>query len=434
MAGVTTTVNAHRLIFALLAAMLGLQNAAPVGATVGVHPFHRTWQRTDQPVSDLAVDRTWMWGPLEDGYFTIEPYRESPGGERDVVYFDKSRMEISRPEAIDDGVWYVTNGLLVVELVSGRMQTGDAQFVDRRPADVNIAGDPGQRPAYADIDRWGLRDGPARAAGAIISERIDDGGEVYPDATLVQHNVTAAERVTVSGIDHTVASPFWQFMNSRDSVYSDGQLVTDELFASSFYATGLPITEAWWSRIAVGGRTRDVLWQCFERRCLTYTPDNPTGWQVEAGNVGLHYYQWRYDSPRPEPERMTVTFRLFHDGAQFATTVTHEVFFGDVAVGSWTTTDMNGAAVSRGTLDADHSLTGIDALITQQWPFSGTGDLTFDYGIGLGGLSGSGTLSYTAHTASGVVTGTVAFDAQADSPDVWDVTLEEVPPILFGGE
>ena len=34
--------------------------------------------------------------------------------------------------------------------------------------------------------------------------------------------------------------------------------------------------------------------QCFERRCLTYTPANPAGWQVEAGNVGQHYYQWRY--------------------------------------------------------------------------------------------------------------------------------------------
>ncbi len=34
--------------------------------------------------------------------------------------------------------------------------------------------------------------------------------------------------------------------------------------------------------------------QCFERRCLTYTPSNATGWQVEAGNVGRHYYTWRY--------------------------------------------------------------------------------------------------------------------------------------------
>ncbi|MEZ4520625.1 MAG: hypothetical protein R3A46_03120 [Thermomicrobiales bacterium] len=36
--------------------------------------------------------------------------------------------------------------------------------------------------------------------------------------------------------------------------------------------------------------------QCFERRCLTYTPGNPEGFIVEAGNVGQHYYSWRYDN------------------------------------------------------------------------------------------------------------------------------------------
>ena len=41
--------------------------------------------------------------------------------------------------------------------------------------------------------------------------------------------------------------------------------------------------------------------QCFERRCLTYTPDNPDGWQVEAGNVGQHYYAWRYGAAPVTP-------------------------------------------------------------------------------------------------------------------------------------
>ncbi|MCS7294077.1 MAG: thermonuclease family protein, partial [Dehalococcoidia bacterium] len=42
--------------------------------------------------------------------------------------------------------------------------------------------------------------------------------------------------------------------------------------------------------------------QCFERRCLTYTPDNPPGWQVEAGNVGQHYYRWRYEQLGRTPQ------------------------------------------------------------------------------------------------------------------------------------
>jgi len=46
----------------------------------------------------------------------------------------------------------------------------------------------------------------------------------------------------------------------------------------------------------VGGVERDVLVQVFERRVLSYTPSNPASFQVEMGNVGQHYYAWRYGS------------------------------------------------------------------------------------------------------------------------------------------
>ena len=49
----------------------------------------------------------------------------------------------------------------------------------------------------------------------------------------------------------------------------------------------------------VGGKTLDVLIQAFERRVLSYTPSNPAGWQVEMGNVGRHYYEWRYQGRHP---------------------------------------------------------------------------------------------------------------------------------------
>jgi hypothetical protein len=52
-----------------------------------------------------------------------------------------------------------------------------------------------------------------------------------------------------------------------------------------------------WISIQVNGENRSVLFQAFERRTLTYTPSNPPGWQVEMGNVGLHYYLWRYGNP-----------------------------------------------------------------------------------------------------------------------------------------
>jgi hypothetical protein len=54
----------------------------------------------------------------------------------------------------------------------------------------------------------------------------------------------------------------------------------------------------------VAGESQNVLAQCFERRCLTFTPANPEGREVEEGNIGQHYCIWRYgdrisDSPEP---------------------------------------------------------------------------------------------------------------------------------------
>src|SRR5690606_10057455 len=39
----------------------------------------------------------------------------------------------------------------------------------------------------------------------------------------------------------------------------------------------------------------------FERRVLTYTPQNPEEWRVESGNAGLHYRHWRGLSQPEDP-------------------------------------------------------------------------------------------------------------------------------------
>lgn len=277
----------------------------------GNDAFERTWSRTDLPVREGVADRTWMWG---DGAFTEvmqEEYAESPGGMRDVQYFDKSRMEINDPDATDDGLWYVTNGLLVVEMVDGRMQVGDEEFEDREAANQPIAGDPGAAygPTYADINDLGLRGQPAVNEGEVLTQTITEEGDIVEDESFAEYNAVAGQRVSVPGIDHTVAQPFWDFMNSSGTVYENGEYVVDDLFLNAYYATGYPITEAYWATVPVGGTDRDVLWQCFERRCMTFTPGNPDGFLVEAGNVGQHYYNWRYeDEPEPEPEPETTNY------------------------------------------------------------------------------------------------------------------------------
>ena len=255
-------------------------------------PFESRWQRTDGPVASGQVDRTWMWGPEPFTGAVAEPYLDSPGGEREVQYFDKSRMELNNPDGDPDLPWHVTNGLLVVELMAGRIQTGDNAFEPRRPSTANVAGDPDGTtgPTYATL---------AMVAGhepleenALITWTLTRNGAIGTNGNAAEHGVTAGPLVTDT--NHRVASVFWEFMTSEGLVSENGRVTTSTLFVDPFYATGFPITEAYWSTVQLDGEPREVLVQAFERRVLTYTPDNPPGWQVEAGNVGRHYHEWRY--------------------------------------------------------------------------------------------------------------------------------------------
>ena len=100
------------------------------------------------------------------------------------------------------------------------------------------------------------------------------------------HGITAT--FIDDGTHHRVAAPFWEFMNSSGPLYEDDRILIAPLFLNPFYTTGRPSTEAYWATVKVAGAYQDVLTQWFERRCLTYTPDNPEGWQVEAGNCRRH--------------------------------------------------------------------------------------------------------------------------------------------------
>ncbi len=310
----------------------GLALAQPAAAVEPAPPhFERTWARVDLPVLDGLSDRTWLWGPDANTAVLTEPYAESPDGMREVQYYDKSRMEINNPDDGDpSSPWYVTNGLLVVELMTGRMQVGDTEFVERLPSENIVAGDQGDPngPTYQTFAS--LRDLPPLADGATITQRVDRAGNVTDDPALASFGVTTGYHVTEPGIDHQVAQPFWEFMNSSGLIYDQAAgFVEDNLFQSPFYATGLPVTEAYWATVEVAGTPKDVLTQCFERRCLTYTPDNAPGWQVEAGNVGQHYYAWRTDSaydgddmppPPADADAMRINEILYLPGEEMTTT------------------------------------------------------------------------------------------------------------------
>jgi hypothetical protein len=140
-----------------------------------------------------------------------------------------------------------------------------------------------------------LLDAGALAGGSIIIQTVDAAGSVANDGRLALYGITTGGADPTTG--HTVASVFRDYLHSEGVVWTGAGYEQGALFEPWFFATGLPVTEPYWAQVKLRGVVQDVLVQCFERRCLTYTPSNSEGWKVEQGNVGMHYFRWRYERP-----------------------------------------------------------------------------------------------------------------------------------------
>ncbi len=286
------------LLLSIMASALPAAAAPWANRSAFVSPkFEAVWQRSDDPRVREGRSLYWGFGPWFD---YNEFYRESPNGLRRVQYFDKARMEINGIGGNTD----VTNGLLVVELVSGQLKLGDNSYDNavRTPADrVPVAGDGyttnSNSPTYASFAgvatvNNGYRDADRRDQS--IGDAIDKAGNkstrsdllnAYKDQTkLVVYNTTTG---------HNIPAVFWNFMNRTGPIIINNQRTSGAVVDWSS-AMGLPITDPYWVRAVVGGVEKDLLVQLFERRILTYTPTNDAAYQVEMGNVGQHYFQWRY--------------------------------------------------------------------------------------------------------------------------------------------
>jgi hypothetical protein len=298
------TGTAHPLANGGVGGGAGLIDAPAAIRKALVPSFAGVWQPSDEPVYDGSAHRTWLWGPHAFAQ-SIEPFQDTQRGDRLVMYYDKSRMEVTDPYADRTSSWYVTNGLLVNEMVTGRMQVGKDSFELRDPATVPVSGDPDDTngPTYASFAEV-LGSAPL-SEGSAITQTINRAGQVGNNAQYAGYGVTAD--AYVSETKHRIANVFWDYLNSSGLLLQNGQYQNARQFDPVFYATGFPITEAYWSQVKAAGRVQNVLIQCFERRCLTYMPENPAGWQVEMGNVGQHYYRWRYgDVPAgPAPDDPT---------------------------------------------------------------------------------------------------------------------------------
>jgi hypothetical protein len=280
--------------------------------------FEQVWRGADLAVQQGRANRSWTWGP-QPWFDYKEVYQQSPNGQRLVQYFDKARMEINNPANTGGALGGVTNGLLPVEMISGRIKLGDGigpdQNLDAGPAEIPVAGDPFltndlQTPTYAGFLSVATVDNGYRDQNKV-GQRVGTTFKAYGQIGFRQEladqpgtDVVAYESAT----GHNVPRIFNDFRNSLPGV-------------SALDAFGYPITDAYWITAQVGGQTKDVLIQFFERRTLTYTPSNPAPFRVEMGNVGQHYFQWRYvgmgqpwSSPNPQ---WPIVFASKTNGATF---------------------------------------------------------------------------------------------------------------------
>lgn len=156
-------------------------------------------------------------------------------------------------------------------------------------------GDP-NAPTYASFAGVsGLQ--PGDRTGQLPAETIGRSGQVGGYAGPQRAETQLAHFVPESG--HNIPQVFWDYLNASGTVF-DASRYRPGTVLDWVFTLGYPISEPYWTRIRVGGVEHYVLVQAFQRRVLTYSPDNPSGcWQVEMGNVGRHYYPWRYGEDLP---------------------------------------------------------------------------------------------------------------------------------------
>ncbi|MGI8687114.1 MAG: hypothetical protein ACR2M3_00905 [Thermomicrobiales bacterium] len=267
------------LLVALVLCLVPLATTVSAASTFASPAFETQWKQGEA----LAPN---FWGPLAnatDG-ITEEYLYSGTNKTRLVQYFDKGRMErydgvTNTPEV------RVTNGLLATEMVKGQIQIADDQFMPQPPPDIAIAGDPGGSAAtYADLSTKavGLLAPAASKIGQVSNDTIQPSGDLGNVALppIPQTTITVFDGAT----KHNVPGAFAQY---RDR--------------AGLSSIGYAISEPFHATVKVAGASSFVMIQVFERRVLTYTDTNPDPYKVEMGNIGQHYYHWRYASSAPVP-------------------------------------------------------------------------------------------------------------------------------------
>lgn len=300
-------------LISLLSSILTLNSLSSVQAAEVDEPqfsnlqFQNRWVEQDRLVGSTGVSRFYTWGPSVNTTTVLEsePYKESPNGRRLVQYFEKARMELNQPF----GGGSVTTGLLVRDLVTGQRQDGDNTFATLPPSQTQVAGDDvsvnPDAPVYAsfkNVITFGGVDANSKTStpNTVVNQFINKTGQVS--------NFTPPENITIGAFQsetgHNIAKVFEDFKNITGPIIdpltgkrSEGQAVYTTNPTINVF--GYAVTEPYWLKSKVAGVEQTLLVQLFQRRVLTYNP-SLNGQKVEMGNLGQHYYKWRYIENKPD--------------------------------------------------------------------------------------------------------------------------------------
>lgn len=256
--------------------------------------FWFQWRTTDLPVANGQAVRPYLWGPSVVYSGTETPVNplalpdpSQPLVPRLVAYFDKGRMDLPDPNPPQPGRFVVVPGALAKELVLGQIQYGDGTFSEATPLDVPVAGDFGDpnAPTYVTFKAIGAATDANTAqdrTGQPVDATLARDGTIGTNAEL---GATVSVGAYLPETSHNVPNVFMDWFKTQTWNW--------------IYIAGYPVSEPYWATVNVAGEPHAVLMQIFERRTITYDPQAPEGFKVQFGNVGRHYYDWRYAAPTP---------------------------------------------------------------------------------------------------------------------------------------
>ena len=266
--------------------------------------IEQLWRASDGEVAAGRAARGWLWGPGANAISVVSD-NASPVGRRAMVWFDKGRLDILDPAADPANPWYTAGGLLVSELIAGK-------------AALPIVGDTDQQQAVTYASLAALETVAPATLKGIVAETT--GVTPRPNAP-VRALLLPDGSVNPSGQpDAQVVIGAWDDVTRRN-IAAPFAAFDAALGFPATWLLGRALTEPYWVNTIVAGTPKVVLMQAFERRVLTYTPDNPSSWQVESANVGAQYRVWR-GLAQPADPALAGLASLEPDGEQLVAAAT----------------------------------------------------------------------------------------------------------------